>query len=61
MASVNSLISDIQKLSVSQQEQLLSYLEDLLVLGTQVGQVRQEVKEFRFAKGKIYPHCSAET
>lgn len=61
MASVNSLISDIQKLSVSQQEQLLSYLEDLLVLGTQVGQVTQEVKEFRFAKGKICPHCSAET
>ncbi len=49
------MISDIQKLSVSQQEQLLSYLEDLLVLGT------QEVKEFRFAKGKICPHCSAET
>lgn len=61
MASVNSLISDIQKLSVSQQEQLLSYLEELLVLGTQVGQVTQEVKEFRFAKGKICPHCSAET
>ncbi|PEB39437.1 IS1595-like element ISBth19 family transposase [Bacillus pseudomycoides] len=61
MASVNSLISDIQKLSVSQQEQLLSYLEDLLVLGTQVGQVTQEVKEFRFAKGKTCPHCSAET
>ncbi|MEC0122799.1 IS1595 family transposase, partial [Paenibacillus apiarius] len=39
MATVNSLISDIQKLSVSQQEQLLSYLEELLVLGTQVGQV----------------------
>ncbi|MCY9516376.1 IS1595 family transposase, partial [Paenibacillus apiarius] len=38
MATVNSLISDIQKLSVSQQEQLLSYLEELLVLGTQVGQ-----------------------
>ncbi|MEC0189609.1 IS1595 family transposase, partial [Paenibacillus apiarius] len=37
MATVNSLISDIQKLSVSQQEQLLSYLEELLVLGTQVG------------------------
>lgn len=61
MASVNSLISDIQKISVSQQEQLLSYLEELLVLGTQVGQVTQEVKEFRFAKGKICPNCSAET
>lgn len=60
MANVKSLISDIQKLTLSQQEQLLSYLEEMLVLGSQVGQVAQEVKEFRFAKGKVCPHCSAE-
>ena len=61
MADIKSFISDIQKLSISQQEQLLSYLEELLVLGSQVGQVTQEVKEFRFAKGKVCPHCSADT
>lgn len=39
MANVQSLISDIQKLSVFQQEQLLSYLEEMLLLGSQVSQV----------------------
>jgi len=61
MANIKSLISDIQKLSISQQEQLLSYLEEMLVLGSQVGKVTQEVKEFRFAKGKVCPHYNAET
>lgn len=61
MANIKSLISDIQKLSIYQQEQLLSYLEEILVLGSQVGKVTQEVKEFRFAKGKFCPHCNAET
>ncbi|KAJ50184.1 Zn-finger DNA-binding domain protein [Clostridium tetanomorphum DSM 665] len=32
----------------------------MLVLGSQVGQVTQEVKEFRFAKGKVCPRCNAE-
>lgn len=40
---------------------MLSYLEEMLVLGSQVGEVTQEVKEFRFSKGKICPHCNAET
>jgi hypothetical protein len=61
MASIPSLISDIQKLSLTQQEQLISYLEEILVVGSQVNQVTQEVKEFRFAKGKVCPHCNAET
>ena len=61
MASIPSLISDIQKLSLTQQEQLFCYLEEILVVGSQANQVTQEVKEFRFAKGKVCPHCSAET
>lgn len=60
MAYITSLISDIQKLSVTQQEQLFSYLEEILVVGLQVNQVTQEVKEFRFAKGKVCPHCNDE-
>lgn len=61
MASIPSLISDIQKLSLIQQEQLFCYLEEILVVGSQVNQVTQEAKEFRFAKGKACPHCNAET
>lgn len=61
IANVNSIILDIEKLSLSQQEQLLSYLEEMLALGSQVGQVAQDVKEFRFGQEKICPPCSAET
>lgn len=35
-------------------------MEEFLVLGSQVGQVCEEVKEFRFAKGKVCPHCNSE-
>jgi hypothetical protein len=38
-----------------------SFLEEVLVLGSQVSQITQEVKGFRFAKGKVRPHCGAET
>ncbi|MGF7059600.1 transposase-like protein [Brassicibacter mesophilus] len=53
--------SDIQKVSLTEQKRLFSYLEEILVVGLQVNQVTQEVKEFRFAKGKVYPYCNAET
>jgi len=60
MASVSSILSDIKSLSVLQQEELLSYLEEYLVLGSQVGEVTKEVKEFRFSKGKVCPFCNSE-
>jgi len=60
MPSVNTIISDIQTLTLSQQEELLSYLEEFLVLGSQVDQISEEVKKFRFSKGKICPFCSCE-
>ena len=53
MPSIKSILTDIQTLPLSQVEELLSYLEEFLVLGSQVGQVCEEVKEFRFAKGKV--------
>lgn len=34
----------------------------MFVLGSQVNQITQEVKEFRFVKGKVWPSlCGAET
>ncbi|MBP2657012.1 MAG: Zn-finger DNA-binding domain protein [Firmicutes bacterium] len=36
---------------------MLLTLEEILVLGLQVRQVEQEVKEFRFFKGKVCPLC----
>ena len=60
MPSIKSILTDIQTLPLNQVEQLLSYLEEFLVLGSQVGEVCEEVKEFRFSKGKVCPHCSSE-
>ena len=60
MPSIKSILTDIQTLPLNQIEELLSYLEEFLVLGSQVEQVCEEVKEFRFAKGKVCPHCSSE-
>ena len=39
MPSIKSILTDIQTLPLGQVEQLLSYLEEYLVLGSQVGQV----------------------
>ena len=44
MATVSSILSEIKSLSVYQQEQILSHLEEHLVLGSQVGKVTKEVK-----------------
>jgi len=60
MPSIKSILTDIQTLPLGQIEELLSYLEEFLVLGSQVGEVCEEVKEFRFAKGKVCPHCNSE-
>lgn len=52
MPNVKSILNDIEKLPLHQKEQILSTLEEILVLGSQVSQVEHEVKEFRFSKGK---------
>lgn len=60
MPNVKSILNDIEKLPLHQKEQILSTLEEILVLGSQVSQV-EEVKEFRFSKGKVCPICGSET
>lgn len=61
MATSNSIIEEIKKLSLPQQQRIYSFLEEVIVLGSQANQITQDVKEYRFAKGKICPHCGAET
>jgi len=61
MPNVKSILNDIEKLPLHQKEQILSTLEEILVLGSQASQVEQEVKEFRFSKGKVCPLCTSET
>lgn len=60
MPNVNSLIQDITKLKLHEQEQLLSFLEEVLVLNSYVNKIPVEIKENRFSKGKICPHCKSD-
>lgn len=60
MANVSSILSEIKTLSIGQQSLLLSKLEEYLVLGTQVTQVTKEVKEMRFANGRVCCHCNSD-
>lgn len=49
-----------KKLSLYKQKQILSKLEENIMLGSQVTEITKEVKEMRFSKGKVCPHCNCE-
>ena len=54
------ILSEIQKLSLYKQKMILNQLEESIILGSQVPQITNEIKEMRFSKGKVCPHCSSE-
>ncbi|AAK79564.1 transposase-like protein [Clostridium acetobutylicum] len=58
MSSVSSIINEIETLNIHEQEQLLSFLED--VLNSYASEITEEVRENRFSKGKVYLHCKLE-
>lgn len=60
MENVSYLLSEIQKLSLYKQKQILSKLEENIMLCSQVTEITKEVKEMRFSKGKVCPHCNCE-
>lgn len=60
MANVLSILSEIENLSLYQQTQILSHLEERIISGSQVTQITKDVKEMRFSKGKVCPHCKGE-
>ena len=45
MANSNALIEQIKRLPLHQQQHIYSFLEEVLVLGSQVSQITQEVKD----------------
>jgi transposase-like protein len=57
MPNVESIIKEIQTLGTTGQEQILNYLEEVIVLGSFAAEVTDEVKENRFSRGKVCPHC----
>ena len=53
MNNVALVLSQAKALSEQEQQELLTQLEEYLVLGSQVAQVTKEVKEMRFSKGRV--------
>ncbi len=56
MSNVAVLLAHAKALSKQEQEELLTQLEDFVVLGSQVEQIAKEVKEMRFSKGRVCCH-----
>ena len=57
MPSVESVKMDLEALGTTGQEEILAYLEEVIVLGSFATEVTNEVKENRFSKGKVCPCC----
>jgi transposase-like protein len=57
MPTVESVKMDIEALGTAGKEEILQYLEEVFVLGSFATEVTNEVKENRFSRGKVCPHC----
>jgi len=57
MPTVESVKNDIEASGTAGQEEILHYLEEVFVLGSFATEVTNEVKENRFSRGKVCPHC----
>lgn len=58
MSNLTSVLAQAKALSEQEQQELLTQLEEYLVLGSQVTQVTKEVKEMRFSKGRVCCYCN---
>lgn len=57
MPTVESVKKDLESLGTEEQEEILNYLEEIMVLASYAAEITNEVKESSFARGKICPHC----
>lgn len=57
MPTVESVKKDVEALGTAGKEEILQYLEEVFVLGSFATEVTNEVKENRFSRGKVCPHC----
>ena len=53
MSNVTSVLEQAKALSEQEQQELLTQLEEYLILGSQVSKITKEVKEMRFSKGRV--------
>lgn len=57
MSTYEMVLAYASKLNEDELEVLLESLEELLVLGSFTSEIDNNVKETRFANGKLCPHC----
>jgi transposase-like protein len=57
MTTINSILSDINELSDNEKEILLTAIEEVLIFGSYSFEIESDVKEQRFNKGEVCPHC----
>ena len=57
MESVSSVISVIENFSLYQKKAIISYLEEYIDLDSPISEIANDIKEMRFSKGKVCPHC----
>ena len=55
----SEILAQVKAFSEQKQQELLTQLEECLVLGSQITQVAKEIKEMRFSKGRVYCHCNS--
>lgn len=60
MPNVSTILADVRSLSNNEKEELFNAIGEILTISSYSDNLTQEVRENRFAKGKICPHCSSE-
>ncbi len=58
MPSIESVKEDIKSLDIFAQEQILEFIEEIIVLGSFASVLATEIKENRFSRGKVCPFCN---
>ena len=59
MPKLNTILADVRTLS-DNDEQSFNEIGEIITHSPYAKNLTQEVKESRFSKGKVYPHCSSE-
>ena len=55
--NANSIIKYLLTLDKNEQQKVFNFLEEKLIIGSLTTQIKEDIKENRFASGKVCPHC----
>lgn len=57
--NANSIIKYLLTLDKNEQQKVFNFLEEKLIIGSLTTQIKEDIKENRFASGKVCPHCKS--